>query len=106
MNSTTKSLQVDPALIQQAAIAVFGITHQEMESNARHTPCADCRRAIVGLISKHTNLSYAKIGKYVGNRHRSTIDHSLESFENLYTTDKQFANKVNLIEEKLRQLCG
>lgn len=106
MSSTTTKMQTDPAHIQQAALSVFEVTKAEMENNLRKPPSTDCRRAIAGLLSKHTNLSYAKIGQYAGNRHRTTIEYSVASFLDLCQTDKKFAAKVALIEEKLKDYEG
>ncbi|WP_367972079.1 helix-turn-helix domain-containing protein [Salmonella enterica] len=82
------------------------MTKEQMETYDRHRSVVECRHIIAYLIFKLNGLSIARISPIDGNRHRTTVDHSIKTFEDLYETDPNFANRVKHVLIRLEGLCA
>jgi chromosomal replication initiator protein len=100
------SLHIDADWIVVAALFVFGISKEVMQSESRKRPIPDCRRVICYLLDKYTALSHREIGILIGDREKSTVGYAIESCIELQMVDKEFARKIIQVEQRLEGTCA
>lgn len=76
----------------------YDITREEFFSKSRKTEIVEPRQICHYLAYRSTNLSYAKIGKIIGNKDHATVLNSVRRVEALIYSDMFFAARVNFIK--------
>lgn len=82
--------------------------HFELETSAiysksRKREVAQARQIAMYLAKSHTDLSMAKIGKLIGNKHHSTVLYACKTIEELKEVDKTFRAEMEEIQADLRK---
>lgn len=80
-----------------------GICLEDILSQSRKQPIVQARQIAMYLASKHTKMSYARIGVIIGNRNHATVLHSCRTVEDCIHIDKAFKAKVEEIERLLKK---
>jgi len=119
MTYDTVSPYIMPGLIKGTALNLkpsFGISRmddilevvllktkidiEDFFSDKRNAPIVEARQIFCFLCKKHTSCSLIDIAKRI-NRHRTTVMHSIENFQNLIDTEPDTKELVRRIEIKI-----
>lgn len=79
----------------------YSISINELKSKKRHKNIVIIRQVTFYLMKKLTFCSLKTIGEFVGKRDHSTVLHSIGKVESILEKDRDFAKKINLIEQKI-----
>ena len=81
-----KSRNID--LYIEKAADRYGVSAADINSPLRVQPIAEARFYAMYLIRKHTGMSYAEIGRRLGNRDRTTVIHAVTVYQNRLDNDQ------------------
>ena len=81
----------------------FGLETSAIYSKSRKREVAQARQIAMYLAKNHTDLSMAKIGKLIGNKHHSTVLYACKTIEELKEVDKTFRAEMEEIQADLRK---
>ncbi|MBD3273518.1 chromosomal replication initiator protein DnaA [Candidatus Dependentiae bacterium] len=79
----------------------YSISINELKSKKRHKNIAIVRQVAFFLMKKLTFCSLQTIGEFVGKRDHSTVLHAITKVEKILEKDRDFAKKINNIEQKI-----
>ncbi len=79
----------------------YSISINELKSRKRQKDIAIVRQITFYLMKKLTFCSLQTIGQFVGKRDHSTVLHAIKKIENFQEKDRDFAKKLNHIEQKI-----
>jgi chromosomal replication initiator protein len=100
---STKS-PVATDLILSIVSEVFGISVVEITSKSRQRTITDARAVVSHLLKCNIkNITLKKIGAITGGRDHASAIHSLNAYNDLMQTDKQFNVKVKQAQDMLRE---
>ena len=95
---------MNPELIIQHVCSVFPCTPEAVKGRRRRRNEADARHISVALIKRYCRLSNWQMGEIFGGKSASNIPHSVNRFNSLYKTDKQYRamadNVIALCEDQ------
>ena len=81
----------------------FNLETSAIYSKSRKREVAQARQIAMYLAKMHTDLSMAKIGKLVGNKHHSTVLYACKTIEELKEVDKAFRAEMDEIQADLKR---
>lgn len=79
----------------------YSISINELKSRKRQKDIAIVRQITFYLMKKLTFCSLQTIGQFVGKRDHSTVLHAINKVEKFQEKDRDFAKKLNHIEQKI-----
>lgn len=79
----------------------FELSVNDIKSKKRQQDISCARQVTFYLMKKLTSHSLQTIAHYIGKRDHSTAIHAISKIEERITTDKNFENKIKLIENKI-----
>ncbi len=79
----------------------YSISINELKSRKRHKDIAIVRQVVFYFMKKLTFCSLQTIGQFVGKRDHSTVLHAITKVERFIEKDRDFAKKLNNIEQKI-----
>lgn len=80
----------------------FGITVKDILSNKRSSNIAYPRHICMFICRELTNSPLAEIGNKLGNRHHSTVLHSIEFIENkIHVNDAETIKNIDVLKKKI-----
>jgi chromosomal replication initiation ATPase DnaA len=85
-------------VIKRAVCKQFNIPRTAIESATRKANVVRPRQIAMYLVRKHTNHSYAEIGRRLGGRDHSTILHAFHKINSLIGNDASLAAAVSELE--------
>lgn len=85
-------------LIKRAVCKQFNLPRQAIESASRKAHIVRPRQIAMYLVRKHTNHSYAEIGRRLGGRDHTTILHAFHKIGDLVSRDAAMAETVSELE--------
>lgn len=88
--------------ILAVAARYFGVTQAAITSKSRRTSLVEARNVVVHLARKLTDLSYADIGRALGNRDHTTIMHADRRLAERLTTDHAIQQAVEELDRIVR----
>ena len=80
----------------------FQIRQEDVYGKSRKANIVLVRQLSMYLAQHHTQLTASKIGTLVGGRNHATVIHSVRTIEKRLKSDKDFQQKVNELEGKLK----
>lgn len=80
---------------------MLDVTENEMFSKHRYRRLVEARQIAMFLIRKHTARSLKDIAAIFGGRDHTTCMHSIQTVENLSSTDEDYRNRLLKIENNL-----
>lgn len=86
---------ITPERIQDIVAAQWGVTSEGLRSKTRTKTLTVPRQAAMYLCRDLLGLQLVEIGHRFGGRDHSTVIHSIERAEELFTTDQQFQQRLN-----------
>ena len=86
--------------IIKKACEIHHITVDEFLSGERSRPIPDARAMVSFVLRKRKYATLKKIGKNI-NKHHSTVIHHLKVHNALYTTDKSYKERFDLLDNLL-----
>jgi chromosomal replication initiator protein len=92
---------ITPARIQDIVASQWGVTSEGLRSKTRTKTLTVPRQAAMYLCRELLGLQLVEIGHRFGGRDHSTVIHSLERAEELFTTDQQFQQRLNESRRRL-----
>ncbi len=99
VNIYKKEITID--LILERVCKHFNKTRKEVLSKSRKQDLVQVRQITMYLAQKHTGLSYARIGNFMGKRDHSTVLHACSQIEKRISVDKNFRREMEEIESSL-----
>jgi chromosomal replication initiator protein len=78
-----------------------GVTIEQIVSRRRFRFIVEARQILAKVLKDKCRMTFANIGKTIGDRDHTTAIHSVLSYDNLYTTDDSFREKADNINYKL-----
>ena len=94
---------ITPDKIQNTVSDYFKIDLKDIHSKSRKQEIVKARQIAMFLCKKHTNYSFAHIGKIVGTRDHATVLHACRTIQDLIDIDKSFRSVMNEIEILLKK---
>lgn len=79
----------------------FGVSEEQLVSRDRHQNIAIARAVLMFLLALQTRDSYTEIGRYLGNRHRSTVRNGVVAMEDEINVSPPVARQVTAIVKRL-----
>ena len=79
------------------------VKEKEIVGKGRSMDVAFARQVTMFIAKKIINTSLANIGKQIGNRDHSTVIHACKTIEQKIKTDPSLKNKIDTIENKLKE---
>lgn len=79
----------------------YSISINELKSRKRHKNISTVRQVVFYFMKKLTFCSLQTIGQFVGKRDHSTVLHAITKVERFIGKDREFAKKLNNIEQKI-----
>jgi chromosomal replication initiator protein len=92
---------ITPERIQDIVASQWGVTSEGLRSKTRTKTLTVPRQAAMYLCRELLGLQLVEIGHRFGGRDHSTVIHSLERAEELFTTDQQFQQRLNESRRRL-----
>ena len=89
--------------IQQLVAEDFGLTLEQIKSKNNSRNIAVPRQVAMYLCKKLLGNSYPEIGREFGNKHHTTVMHSVEKIDLLCKTDRDLHNRINGLIEAVEQ---
>ena len=89
--------------IQNTVSGYFNVEQKDIQSQSRKQEIVKARQITMFLLKKHTNFSYAHIGRLVGKRDHATVLHACRTVQDLIDIDKQFRLSMNEIDVLLKK---
>lgn len=89
--------------IEIAFCNCFGFDPKQLQVKTRKKEIKEPRQILHYLAKKHTNLSFAKIGKRFGNKDHATVLNSYNLISNLLKTDREFKFKYKSFIDSFKQ---
>jgi chromosomal replication initiator protein len=83
-------------LICKSVCFHYNLSEQEIKADIRHRAIVEPRQIAMYFAVYYTRLTISKIGNYFGRDH-ATVLYSRRSIDNLKNTDKEFAKKIDCI---------
>ncbi len=101
-NGTLSELTpITPERIQDIVASEWGVTSEGLRSKTRTKTLTVPRQAAMFLCRELLGLQLVEIGLRFGGRDHSTVIHSLERAELLFSTDQQFQTRLNQSRQRL-----
>ncbi|MBN1783581.1 MAG: chromosomal replication initiator protein DnaA [Alphaproteobacteria bacterium] len=94
----TPGTQTNLETILQKTSAYFGVTISEIMGKARTQRIVYARRMVMFLSSKHTDLSYADIGRKMGGKDHSTILYAVRAVTEMQKSTPQLFDDIESLE--------
>ncbi|MCK4651255.1 chromosomal replication initiator protein DnaA [Candidatus Babeliales bacterium] len=79
----------------------YSVSINDLKSKKRHKNISTVRQVAFYMMKKLTFCSLQTIGEFVGKRDHSTVLHAISKVEKILDLDKSFAQKLNVIEQKI-----
>lgn len=98
-NNNRKGIMLDKII--KTIADYYNISINDLKSKKRHKNIAIVRQVSFYLMKKLTFCSLQTIGEFVGKRDHSTVLHSITKIEQVLEKDRDFAKRINLIEQKI-----
>ncbi|MFH1462036.1 MAG: chromosomal replication initiator protein DnaA [bacterium] len=98
-NNNRKGIMLDK--IMKTIADYYDISISDLKSKNRHKNIAMVRQVSFYLMKKLTFCSLQTIGEFVGKRDHSTVLHSISKVELFLEKDRDFAKRINVIEQKI-----
>lgn len=95
-----KPITID--LIIEKVCEYFGVKQEDIFTTSRKQAIVQVRQIAMFLAQKYTNLSSARIGSLIGKRNHATVLHSCNIVEGRMKVDKAYKNKIEEIENILK----
>lgn len=87
--------------ILKATASALEIDGKRLVGGCRKRELAEARFIVAYLVKKNTSLTLKQIGQLIGNRDHSTAMYAIETAEDLANTDKQFLQKLQLVQKAI-----
>lgn len=87
--------------IKRVVCGQFGLTHEQLLSDRRHSEVVRARQVVMYLGREKTRISYPRIGKKLGGMDHSTVIYGANKIAELILTDWKLAHDVAEIEARL-----
>lgn len=89
-------------IVTKTVSNLTGVTMDEMK--ARYSPrrISEARQIAMKISYDSGKVTERFIGKFFGGRHHSTVDFARKQVSNLYDTDNYFRNKIDNLNEMLK----
>ncbi len=92
--------------IKKVTADYYSLKIDDMSAKKRTKEIATARQIAMYLAREMTNASLPKIGETFGGRDHTTVMHACEKIKNSIKEDKEIADAVRAIEEKLKTTCA
>jgi len=96
-----KNKEITPSLIIDVVAEQFNVKPEDISSKKRNSEFVQPRQIVMYLCRELINISYANIGKILGNRDHSTIMHGEEKIVDELKSNEELNNKIDLIRKKI-----
>jgi chromosomal replication initiator protein len=96
---TRKQITID--LIKKETARYFNQPIEVFDDKSQTRAIVEPRQIAMHLAKDLTNYSYAKIGKEIGNKHKSTVFEANKVIIGLIETDYEIDFKVNQIKKRI-----
>lgn len=101
LNDNNKKEGIMLEKVLHATASYYSISINDLKSQKRHRNIALIRQVTFYMMKKLTFFSLKAIGEFVGQRDHSTVLHAITKIEQLVENDRDFAKKINNIEQKI-----
>ena len=88
-------------VIQKEVAKRYGLSTEELKAKNNSRSVAVPRQIAMYLCKRLTNHSFPEIGKSFGNKHHTTVMHSVEKIDSLTREDREFHKSVSGIIDSL-----
>lgn len=88
--------------IARTVAAHFGMSVEEMKSKSNSRAIAMPRQVAMFLCKELTRHSFPEIGREFGNKHHTTVMHSVDKIRNLAEADRNFHREIKELIDSLR----
>ena len=95
--------EIAPERIRSIVAKHYKIKVADMDSGKRNAEIALPRQVAMYLCRECTDLSLPKIGKIFGDKHYSTVIHSVNKISELYAKDELFRKDLDEIRGKIKE---
>lgn len=91
-----------PARIIEVVCKYLNVSEERLTGASRKRELVEGRHIAMAFIRyTNRNLSLKQIGKLFGDRDHSTVIYAVQTYEDLYSTDKSFRKKIDIIKSML-----
>ena len=95
-------IDVDPKVVIRAIAKAYGLRVLDLTGQSRRKQCSTARGMAMLIIRKSTQLSFAEIGRYFGQRDHTTVMHACRKIEGQRKADPIINEMIQKIGEKLQ----
>jgi chromosomal replication initiator protein len=88
--------------IQDAVAQMFGLSIEELRTEARSRDVAFPRQIAMYLSKQMTDASLSEIGQEFGGKHHTTVTHSIAKIHQLRATDAGLNRTIETLLDRLR----
>lgn len=96
-----KTRKVNFEMIAEAVASFYKITPDLLFTKTRKREISDARQIVMYLAKKMVDMALTSIGKRLDRSH-ATVSYAIDSIESRIAIEKQLANDINCIENKVR----
>lgn len=95
--------EIAPERIRSVVARYYKIKVADMDSSKRNAEIAYPRQVAMYLCRENTDLSLPKIGKLFGNKHYSTVIHSVNKIDDLYKNNEDTRREIDELKHKIKE---
>lgn len=95
--------EIAPERIRSIVARYYKIKVADMDSSKRNAEIAYPRQVAMYLCRENTDLSLPKIGKLFGNKHYSTVIHSVNKIDDLYKNNEDTRREIDELKHKIKE---
>lgn len=95
--------EIAPERIRSIVARYYKIKVADMDSSKRNAEIAYPRQVAMYLCRENTDLSLPKIGKLFGNKHYSTVIHSVNKIDDLYKNNEDTRREIDKLKHKIKE---
>ena len=92
---------ITPELVLDVVCDHFNISKFEVAGKKRTSELITPRHIVMYLSRQLTEAPLEKIGKVLGGKDHSTVDHGIKNIETKLSTDENLANTIDIIKKKI-----
>ena len=95
--------EIAPERLRSVVARYYKIKVADMDSSKRNAEIAYPRQVAMYLCRENTDLSLPKIGKLFGNKHYSTVIHSVNKIDDLYKNNEDTRREIDELKHKIKE---
>lgn len=93
-------------IIWQVIYEKLGITQEQIKLKTRKREICEARHITRYMMKQFTNYSLKRIGNHTAGADHSTVIHSIQRYNDLHETDKDFKRDADTIRNRIETLIN